>query len=264
MAMFGVWVGAYMTWFRPTYYAPALAGLAAFLVCAAGNIVNDLVDIKTDRVNRPDRVLVRGSLSRRYALVLSIVFNVLALVLAVAISIPMTIVAAVTIALLYGYNYRFKRIPLLGNLVISLLAGLTFITGGVAVDYYVTFYLPGPMIAAMFAFLFHMVREIVKDVQDIEGDRAAGIKTLPQVIGEQRSLLWALVFFFLMVVTTVVPVVYGWFGGYYKIIAIYIVDLPLLAFMIFLWGNPSRSMLRVASTALKIGMALGIFALCLA
>jgi geranylgeranylglycerol-phosphate geranylgeranyltransferase len=173
-------------------------------------------------------------------------------------------VAVITVLLLYLYNYRLKKVPLLGNTVISLLAGLTFITGGVAIDYNMAFYLPGSLIAAVFAFFFHLVREIIKDVHDIEGDRAAGIRTLPQVIGEQKSVMVALALFFALVLLTLAPVLYGWFGYWYKIITIYVVDLPILGYLIFLWGDPTRRMLVIGSALLKAGMALGILALVLA
>ncbi len=264
MALLGVWVGAYMTWLRPVYYAPAIAGLAAFLVCAAGNIINDLIDIDIDRVNHPKRVLVKGTLSTRYALVLAICFNVVAVILALCISLPLTGMAVITVLLLYLYNYRLKKIPLVGNIVISLLAGLTFITGGVAVDYNMAFYLPGPLVAAVFAFFFHLVREIIKDVHDIEGDRAAGIKTLPQIVGEQKSVMVALSLFFALVLLTLTPILYGWFGNWYKIITVYVVDLPILGYLIFLWGDPTHRMLAIGSALLKAGMALGILALVLA
>jgi geranylgeranylglycerol-phosphate geranylgeranyltransferase len=162
------------------------------------------------------------------------------------------------------YNFRLKSIPVLGNLAVSFLAGLTFVTGGVAVDFYFAFDLPGPLIAFIFAFLFHLVREIVKDVQDIEGDRAVGISTLPQVIGVQKSLLIVLALFFVLVLLSFLPLLYGWYGTPYKIVAIYVMELPILGFLIFLWGNPTPVMLKVASGVLKAGMALGIVALLLA
>ena len=112
--------------------------------------------------------------------------------------------------------------------------------------------------------MFHLVREIVKDVQDIEGDRQAGVTTLPQVIGVPRSLLVALLLFFALTVLTYIPVLTGWFGEAYKIITVYVIDLPLLAFLIFLWGNPSPLMLKIGSLWLKAGMAMGIIALLLA
>ena len=262
--MVGVWVGAFLTWLMPHYYTPAITGLAAFFVCAAGNIVPDIVDLDIARINKPDRVLVKGTLSKRYALILATGLNVAAVALAVTVSWDVTILAVFTIFLLYLYNYRLKKIPVAGNVIISVLAGLTFITGGIAVDLYFAFEFPGPLIGFVFAFLFHMVREIIKDVQDIEGDQASGIRTLPQMIGVEKTLLIALALFILLIVFTFLPILYGWYGPWYKVIAIYVVELPLLAFLIFLWGNPSPKMLKFASGWLKAGMALGIVALLLA
>ena len=189
LAGVGVWIGAYLTWLTPLYYGPTVAALAAFLVCAGGNTINDLVDIEADRINRPDRVLVKGRLSKKYVRNLAIVLNAMAIVMAISVSLWLTTIAVTTIGLLLVYNLRLKKVPLLGNALVALLAALTFITGGIAVDPALTFRLPGPLIAAAFAFLFHLVREIVKDVQDIEGDRKAGLSSLPQVIGVSMSLV---------------------------------------------------------------------------
>jgi len=264
LAMVGVGVGAYMTWLRTFYYGPLVAALAAFLVCAGGNVINDLVDVETDRINHPQRTLVRNSLSRRYAVTLAVGCNILAILLAFAVNQAVAGVALVVIILLLVYNYRLKRIPLAGNIVIALLTGMTFITGGLAVDHVMAFTLPGPIIPAVFAFFFHLVREIIKDVQDIEGDRQAGVKTLPQVVGVQKSLLVALVAFFVLVLLTYVPIIAAWFGMYYKIITVYMIDLPLLALLILIWGNPTPKMLRVGSLSLKTGMGLGLVALVVA
>ncbi len=261
LAMVGVAIGAHLTWLTPAYYGPTVAALAAFFVCAAGNIVNDIVDIDIDRVNRPRRVLVRGTITIKQARSLAIAFNVVAVILAMLVSALILLVALITIALLLAYNLRFKRIPVLGNVIVALLAGMTFLTGGLAVDPALAFRLPGPLIGSAFAFFFHFVREIVKDVQDIAGDRQSRVKSLPQIIGVSGSLLFALGVFLLLVLTTYIPVVLGWFGRTYEIITVYIVDLPLLALLIFVWGNPSARMLAVGSAALKVGMGLGLVAL---
>lgn len=261
MAMVGVIVGAYLTWLKPIYYTPIMSAIAAGLVCAAGNVINDLVDIKIDTINHPERILVRGTLSKRYALWLGSLLNILAVIVAFSVNLPVTLIAVSAILLLYFYNYFAKRIIILGNVIIALLAALIFITGGIAVDYKLAFYLPGPLVGSLFAFLFHLVREIVKDIEDIKGDRKAGIRTFPQIFGIQKSLMVVIFLFLILVVFTYVPVIRGWFGSWYKIITVYIVDLPLLAFLIFLWGNPSPKMLRIGSIWLKIGMGLGIIAL---
>lgn len=264
MAVAGVWLGAYFTWHEAEYISPMLSGLAAFFVCAAGNIGNDLADIEIDRINRPDRVLVRGGLTLQYAMFLALVWNLLALICAFMVNWYVTAVVATAIGLLALYNHNLKRMPLVGNLVVALLGGLTFIAGGFAIDHSLALVLPGPLIPATLAVLLHLVREIVKDVQDIEGDKIVGVRTLPQIIGVSKSLLLALAILLVMVVLTYIPILVGWFGVYYKIITVYLVDLPLLALMIFVWGNPSPLMLKIGTAGLKVGMALGGLALLLA
>lgn len=264
LAMVGVYIGAYMTWVEPVYYSPVVAAMAAFFVCAAGNILNDIADIEIDRINRPERVLVRGTISRTRAINMTIVFAVTAIVLAIAVNTTVTVVVVIALGLLLLYNLRIKKIPALGNITVAVLSALTFLTGGWAVNHKWVLDLPGPLIPAVFAFFFHLVREILKDVEDVEGDRRAGVETLPQIIGVSRSLLLAIGLFFILVILTYIPILTGWFGRAYEIITVYIVDLPLLLVLILVWGNPIPRMLRLGSYALKAGMALGLIALLLA
>ena len=253
-----------MTWVEPSILNPLLSSLAAFLVCASGNIVNDIVDIDIDRINKPHRVLVQKKVSITEAKVISIILNISVLVVALFVNLDLLIIASLAISLLYLYNYKAKRYPFVGNLLIALLSGMVFLTGGLSIDRVLTFTFPGPLVGALFAFLFHLVREIVKDIEDVDGDMQAGIKTLPLVIGERHSVLTAIGIYFLMIICTYIPVLKDWYGDWYKIITVYIVDLPILGFLIFLWGNPTQAMLRAASLILKIGMGLGIVALILA
>lgn len=264
IAAAAVLIGAYFTWTSTVYYAPVMSAIAAFLVCAAGNVVNDIVDIDIDLINQPNRVLPAGDISKSAAIRLAIALTILAVIVALAINWQVLSAVMLAIALLALYNFKAKKIPIFGNLIIALLGALTFITGGLAVDESLTFALPGPIIPALFAFFFHLAREILKDVEDIEGDRRVGIKTFPQVVGESRAMLAVLVLFFIMVVLTFIPVLAGWFGRAYEILTIYIIDLPLLLLLIFVWGNPSRKMLRIGSLGLKAGMLLGIVALLVA
>lgn len=264
MAASGVMIGAYFTWLSPFYLEPMLAAAAAFMVCAAGNVLNDLRDIRIDRINRPDRPLVRGAVSKIHAFNLAIVFAFSSLVTSLFINITVALSVTFALLLLVFYNFKAKNVPVIGNTIIALLGGLTFITGGLAVDKSLTFVLPGPLIPAIFAFLFHLAREIVKDVEDIDGDRRQGVTTLPQIVGISRALLVALGVFFIFSLLSFFPVFKGWFGRWYEIIAVYFIDLPILLILIFVWGNPTPKMLRAGSMVLKGGMALGILALILA
>ena len=261
MASLAVAVGAHLT---PNdsaaYFGLLVAAIAAFLICAAGNVVNDLFDIETDRINHPNRVLVRGGFSARFAVRMAVGLNAIALVMALAISWLLAVVAAATIGLLYTYSWRLKRILLVGNLTLAVLAGMTFLAGGLAVAPEAALSLPGPLIPAVFAFLLHLVREILKDVQDMEGDRRPGIDSLPLAIGTSKALLAALILFFALVLASFVPVWAGWFGRTYHILTVYVLDLPLLALLIICWGFPTPRVLAITAMALKVGMAVGLIA----
>jgi len=264
LASAGVMVGAYFTWVVPSLLGPILTAIAAFFVCAAGNAFNDLVDINVDRINHPDRPLVRGEINKETALRLALILTIMALAISALVNIAVFVSTVTAIALLAFYNFKAKHIPIMGNMIVATLGGLTFLTGGLAIDSVLTFTLPGPVIPAVFAFMFHLAREIVKDVEDIEGDRIHGVNSLPQMVGVSRALLTALTVFFIFSILSFVPVLRGWFGRAYEIIAIYLIDLPTLLLLIFIWGNPNRKMLRAGSLVLKGGMVLGILALILA
>lgn len=263
MAFAGVVIGAALTTGGLSYYNPAMAGLCAFLVCASGNIVNDLLDVEIDRINRPNRVLVKGTVSIRLAWILAFILNLLAIANAAILGIAVAVAVVLAIVLLTIYNFKSKKIPLLGNVVIATLGGMTFLTGGLAVSSHSAFILPGPIIPACFAFLFHLVREIVKDAEDIVGDQALGIQTLPQLMGVKKALALAAAFYLMMVIVTVVPVVFGWYGLWYAVLAIGIVDLPGLGLIWYLWSDPTPKRLSLGSTLLKVGMGIGALSLIL-
>ncbi|MCK4632397.1 MAG: geranylgeranylglycerol-phosphate geranylgeranyltransferase [candidate division Zixibacteria bacterium] len=261
LTMAAVWLGAYMTWLEPVYLTPTLASVAAFLVCGAGNAINDAVDVEIDRVNKAHRVLVRGGLSVRYAVWLAIILTVLAIGVGAVVNLEVLIVVVVACGLLVAYNLYLKRIPLVGNFVVALLGAMTFVTGGLAIHTTWAWELPGPLIPAAFALFLHIVREIIKDAEDIEADRSAGVCTLPQVVGVRSALMIALGLLFVLILLTYVPVFFGWFGRGYEIIAIYIIDLPMLLLLILIWGNPTQKMLKIGSLALKFSMISGVIAL---
>ena len=264
LAMIAVGVGAYMTVPSPVYYGPLVTALAVFFVCAAGNIFNDIVDIEIDRINRPRRVLVRGALTIRQAYFLAGLCAFASFVLAVAVNYQVLVLVIIALATLAAYNLGLKRVPLLGNSLIAFLAGLTFLAGGWAADPELVLILPGPLVPALFAFLIHLDREILKDIQDIEGDKIAGVRTLSMIVGISNAMLIIIGIFVMLVLATIYPILAGWYGGMYKTISLYAVGLPVTALLIFVWGHPTPRMLSTASLALKLVMGIGLIALLLA
>lgn len=157
----------------------SMATVAAFT--AAGNSLNDYFDKDTDKVAHPDRPLPRGILSPSAALNMSIILFVLALVLSVRVSHWSFVIVVTSIAVMVGYEMLLKAEGVAGNLAISWLTGALFLFGGAAVDN-----LGLASILAALAFLATLGREVVKDVQDMEGDKGAR-RTLPMRIGPRKA-----------------------------------------------------------------------------
>jgi 4-hydroxybenzoate polyprenyltransferase len=164
--------------------------LAALLVAAAGYIINDYYDVKIDAINRPDRLVVGRVLGRRHAMLAHVLLSGLGVLLAMVLSCTLGFVTMGAALLLWGYSARFKRLPLVGNVSIGaltaalvLLPELQLLTGRQAVWLY-----------ALAAFLLTVVREIVKDLEDMRGDAQHACRTLPLVWGVARSK-WVAGFF---------------------------------------------------------------------
>jgi geranylgeranylglycerol-phosphate geranylgeranyltransferase len=261
LAAAGVLVGAYLTGYCGATASVIYSALAAFFVCGAGNVHNDIVDIPIDRISHGGRPLAAGRLSVPGAYAISVVAALVGLVFAFLSNSFMLLASVAALGFLYLYNVRSKRVPLLGNCVIAFLGALTFAAGGLAVNVRSVVALPGPLIASAFAFPMHLTREIVKDVQDIKGDAALGVRTLPQAIGVNASLRLGLVLIILLVLLTIVPILTGWYGIGYALLALLGVDLPLLIVLLAALYRPTEQRLKAASTGLKLAMAVGLVAL---
>ncbi|WP_353718170.1 geranylgeranylglycerol-phosphate geranylgeranyltransferase [Dyadobacter sp. 676] len=157
--------------------------LSTVCIAAAGYIINDYFDIKIDIVNKPERVVVGRYLKRRWAMGAHQVLNVLGAILGLAVSPYIFIINVFSITLLWFYSERYKRLPFIGNFIVSLLTGLTLLI--LTVHYPANRHLV--FIYAVFSFFISLIREVVKDMEDIRGDEAHGCRTLPIVWGIRRT-----------------------------------------------------------------------------
>lgn len=160
------------------YIVPvAVASVTVLLVTSGGNIINDMVDIESDRVNHPKRPLVQGTITIPQARTLAISLFLGAIVLSVLlISITALLVVILAEALLVSYELSLKKKGLVGNVSVSILVGLIFIFGGIAVNS--TYRM---LILFAMASLANLSREIIKDIEDVEGDIDRA--TLPKKYG---------------------------------------------------------------------------------
>jgi geranylgeranylglycerol-phosphate geranylgeranyltransferase len=220
------------------------------LITAAGNVINDYFDVEIDRVNRPDRPIPSGQVSlpaaRAYATTLFLA-GVLVCLLTNALCIA---IAVFNSLLLIAYAAKLKRTPLLGNIAVSFLAGSMFLFGGALGG------LPGLYQVLPFAvmtFFAMLARELVKDAEDVEGDRAIGAVTLPIRQGIPFTMYLALFCAVLGIVSSLVPYL-RW--GFWYLCGILLVDAILMTAVLktVRCTTPEGVKASGASTLLKAGM----------
>jgi geranylgeranylglycerol-phosphate geranylgeranyltransferase len=232
-----------------------LAGLTGVFVAAGANAINDIFDIEIDRINRPDRPLPSGMLSRENAFRF---WQGTALAAGVASAVigPWTfLIAAGSIALLYYYSRSLKSMPLAGNVVVGGMTGMAFIFGGVAVGATDRALLP-----ALFAFLVNLAREIVKDIEDRAGDSQHNASTFPIRFGVRPAQVITSASLIVLIAVTIYAYLLRHYDGPYLSIVL-AADALLMYVAIAVWANDSPAHMRRLSNVLKATMVVGLAAI---
>jgi len=160
--------------------------LCTVFVAAAGYIINDYYDVKIDLINKPKRVVIGKILHRRIAMISHFILNTLACLLAIFLGGKIFAIIVATTILMWFYANQLKRTALIGNLLISLLTALSV---------FLPAFLYQPTEAtlffyACFAFFISLIREIIKDMEDVKGDEEFGCKTLPIIWGIRKTKIF--------------------------------------------------------------------------
>lgn len=168
-----------------------LLAFSTVCIAAAGYIINDYFDVKIDLINKPERVIIGRYLKRRIAMGIHQALNVIGCLIGLYLSKWVFLADVLAVSLLWFYSANFKRQPLIGNIVVSLLTALSFIVLAVYYRQNTNMLL----IYALFSFGISLIREIIKDMQDIRGDARFGCRTIPIVWGLRRTkyLLYTLI-----------------------------------------------------------------------
>ena len=168
-----------------------LLSLSTVCIAAAGYIINDYFDVKIDIINKPERVIIGRYLRRRVAMGTHQALNLLGLAIGLYLSKWIFALNFASVVLLWFYSSNFKRQPFVGNVIVSLLTALSLVVLAVFYRREVDLLL----IYALFSFCISLVREIIKDMEDVRGDERFGCRTLPIVWGLRRTknLLYVLI-----------------------------------------------------------------------
>lgn len=233
----------------------SLVSASALVLLSAGNAINDYCDYNIDLINRPRRPLPSGRIRKQNALIFTIVLIIIGIGLGALINTYATGIALLVSVAVVSYAFWLKRTPFIGNLVVSGLTGLTFIVGGIAIDS-----VQGTLIPAIFAFLFTASREIIKDLEDTEGDLKDNVKTLA-ILNPPLAVAIALGFMVSVILFSPIPYLFGWYSWHYLVAVVVGVDLVLIGFGIRLWRDVSKENCAFVQRWMKWDIFVGLGAI---
>ena len=251
-----IFIGALVAGTLQPFQKVVLACISGALIAGAGNSINDFYDVEIDKINKKNRPIPCGNLSRNEALLFSLMLFGSGVAVSIRINAIAFSVALSSSLLLVLYSAYLKRTVVFGNLTVSFISGLAFIYGGVAVGRFFAALIP-----AGFAFMFHWAREIIKDMEDMEGDKTNNAITLPVKHGKKPALVLASSIFLILILTTFCPYVFRVYGLVYLICVIVGVDTVIAYVIVSMWKNSNPTNLGRLSTLLKIDMLAGLVAI---
>jgi 4-hydroxybenzoate polyprenyltransferase len=170
--------------FEINYCDAIFLSLGVFFLVASANAHNDIIDFETDKINRPKRPLPSGRVKLKMAYFIALKCIFLAIIFGLISGFEFALLFAAVGLLSFVYNKFLKGLPLVGNFAVALLTATPIIIP------ILKFWLPQPELLnlAFFAFMLTMAREITKDIEDMPGDAAIGLKTFPVLLGINLSL----------------------------------------------------------------------------
>ncbi|MFT5216070.1 MAG: 4-hydroxybenzoate polyprenyltransferase [Glaciecola sp.] len=252
--------------------------LATLCIAAAGNVINDIYDVETDFVNKPNKVIVGNSISEKTAFNMYIVLTIIGIGVGFYLSnlidrSGFSAIFVIISALLYIYATYLKQSLLVGNIVVSFLVAMSLLIVGlfellpVITDQNQETQLTFFKIIfdyAIFAFMINLLREMIKDIEDINGDYKVEMKTLPIIIGRERALK---IIFALSIVPLLAVIYYTitYLYRHYIVVGYFLIFIiaPLLYFTIKSFSAETKKEINFLSAFLKIIMLFGVMSLLL-
>jgi 4-hydroxybenzoate polyprenyltransferase len=253
--------------------------LASLVIPAAGYIINDYFDLNIDQVNKPGKVIVSVHINRRWVIFWHMFLSLLGLIFTVA-ALPvarhwhLVLANFGSIILLWFYSTNLKKQLLIGNVLISLLTAWVIliiffskyplqIDRILTVDHNEVRFFRYTVLYASFAFIISLIREVIKDMEDMDGDRKYGCKTMPIVWGLNASKVFVAVWIIVLVATVVVVQFYvlpfGWWHS--ALYCMLFVAAPLVWIFRKLFKAQSPEDFHKLSSVVKLVMLAGILSM---
>jgi geranylgeranylglycerol-phosphate geranylgeranyltransferase len=254
LAILGIIIGALVAHVYSIYVIPAV--IVAFLLNGAGNVINDYFDYKIDKINRPKRPIPSGRVTRKNVLNYFLLLTAIGLIISCFISPYFLGIAIINTIVAFAYSWKLKGTALIGNIAVSWLAASTFLAGAL-ISYAFHSIPPGVVILSSIAFLGSLSREIVKDVEDVRGDKTARIRTLPIVAGERAAKILAAIILIAAILSLLLPAYLSLFSVFYYIGMIPAVLICLAAMAYMKNTHRSQKLIKTAMYFVFLGFLLG-------
>lgn len=232
-----VCLGAYLAAGSP--FAPQVlrAAVVVLLTVCFGNVVNDRADIVADTMFKPWRPLPSGVLSLRAADALAALLAVSAVAIAMTVNGPSAVTAVAAVVLSGAYSWWLKGTLLLGNLAVGILVAGALLFGGLALESFT----PALSVAAMMALVFVVTQEVLFNLEDEEGDRAAGVRTTATRLGPARTITVHRALALAMVAVSLAPAALGIASRTYLYCLVPCIIAPTLVLLRMLSGTPTTA-----------------------
>ena len=253
--------------------------LASVLIAAAGYIINDYFDLNIDQINKPGKVVVNVLISRRWVIFWHMILSLLGLFFTVS-ALPiaeywyLVLGNLASIILLWFYSTNFKKQLLIGNVLISLLTawviGIIFfskyllkINTLLDADTNKVRFFRLTILYASFAFIISLIREVIKDMEDMDGDRKYGCRTMPILWGMNASkvfvAVWIIVLVSILTILQFYVLPFGWWMS--ALYCLLFIILPLIWILLKLFKAQSAEDFHRLSTVIKLVMFTGILSM---
>jgi 4-hydroxybenzoate polyprenyltransferase len=257
--------------------------ISSVCIAAAGYIINDYFDVQIDAINKPDRMVVNKIIKRRWAIVWHLLLSSIGIAVSFYISSkikvwPIFIVNALCVVALWFYSTHFKKQLLVGNLLIAALTAwiilVVYLFAGADIFSLKSFEVSHAyinvrklfkftLLYAGFAFVTTLIREVIKDLEDMEGDRKYECKTMPIAWGVPASKVFVAVWIVVSVASLLSILFYAWQSGWWFVVLylLLLIIIPLGYLLRKLGKATSIKDYYFLSTLIKVIMLAGILSM---
>ena len=257
IAAFCVFVSCFLLEIKFNYQALITIFIIS-LVMAGGYIMNDILDVNSDKINHPNRPIARGEIKPPLIKLSALILSLFLIFISTHInSSAICFLYFFIIPGLFFYNLYLKKTPLFGNILISVMLGSVFLfTELVLIETMSTLSVPFALTV-----FFSLAREMIKDMADYEGDILENMQTLPIVLGMTCMRKFVLIWIFFLIILFIMPYYLFDYGLEYLFLLILFVEIPLIYSLFLLIKFPTKETYKYLAAMFKILCVNGLLAI---